>query len=455
MRSILTFTIDPHDAKDFDDAISFRKLKNGNYEVGVHIADVTHYVKPDTALDKEALLRATSVYLPDRVLPMLPEKISNELCSLRPHEDKLTFSVIFQLNEKAAVQQYWIGKTIIHSDHRFTYEDVQEIIEGKEGKYRPEIVTLHGLSQQIRNEKFSKGAINFSSEEIRFKLNEDGVPVDIIIKESLESHQLIEELMLLANKTVSEYVSKIRKNKAKVPFPYRVHDVPDTEKLKPFVAFASKFGHRFDLSSPEKIALSFNKMILKSAKQKGQEILHTLGIRTMAKAVYTTENIGHYGLGFEFYSHFTSPIRRYPDMLSHRILFGCLDNQIQPIKNLEELCKHCSERERKAMEAERESGKYKQVEFMQQYIGDEFDAVISGVAGFGFWAQTLPHKCEGLVSMSNLIDIDEFVYVESDYALIGKRTKLKLQMGQTIRIRIAAANLTKKQLDFEWIPTRP
>lgn len=451
MRGWLTFTIDPVDAKDFDDAISFKKIKPNLYEIGVHIADVTHYVKPNTALDLEAYRRATSVYLPDRVLPMLPEKISNELCSLRPNEDKLTFSVVFQIDDDANVKDYWMGKTIIHSDRRFTYEEVQEMIEGREGDHKAVIMLLHQLSQKMRREKFAKGAINFISEEVRFKLDEQGVPVDIIIKENLESHQLIEEFMLLANKSVSEYVSKIRRNKEPIPFPYRVHDVPDLDKLKQFAAFAGKYGHRFDLSSPERIASSFNKMILDSAHDPAQEILHTLGIRTMAKAVYTTENIGHYGLGFEFYSHFTSPIRRYPDVLSHRILYNCLENNIRPIRNLEELCAHCSLQERKAMDAEREANKYKQVEFMKKFIGQEFDAVISGIAGFGFWAQSLPHKCEGLVSVNNLLDVDEFVYVEEDYALVGKHTKMKFQMGNTIRILVAGANLKKRQLDYELV----
>jgi len=451
IRDILTFTIDPADAKDFDDAISFRLLKNKNYEIGVHIADVSHYVKPNTALDAEALQRATSVYLPDRVLPMLPEKISNELCSLRPNEDKLTFSVMFQINDKAEVQNYWLGKTVTHSDRRFTYEEVQEIIEGAEGDHKKEILTLHTISQKIRKEKFEKGAINFASEEVRFKLDENGVPIDIIIKESKESHQLIEELMLLANRTVSEYASKIKKNKVPIPFPYRVHDTPDIDKLNMFAAFAKRFGHKFDLSSPASIAQSFNKMIIASGEHPEQEILHTLGIRTMAKAIYTTENIGHYGLGFEHYSHFTSPIRRYPDVLSHRILMGIIEKDIQPIKNLEALCAHCSERERKAMEAERDANKYKQVEFMQKFIGEEFDAVISGVASFGFWAQTTAHKCEGLISLNNLLDLDEFKFVEEEYALVGKRSTLKFQIGDAVKIRVAGANLAKKQLDYELI----
>jgi ribonuclease R len=309
IRDVFTITIDPLDAKDFDDAISFRKLKTGDYEIGVHIADVSHYVEPDTALDKEAYLRATSVYLPDRVNPMLPEHISNVLCSLRPKEDKLTFSAIFQITPKGEVKQHWLGKTVIHSDHRFTYEEVQTIIEEKAGLFAEEVLILNDLGQKFRKKRFDKGAINFSSQEVRFKLDEKGNPIGIMIKESKEAHQLIEEFMLLANRTVAEKVSKIKFNNKLVPFPYRIHDEPDEEKLVPFAAFAKKYGHKFDTSSPEAIASSFNQLLKDVHGKPEQHVLEQLGIRTMAKAKYTTENIGHYGLGFVNYCHFTSPIR--------------------------------------------------------------------------------------------------------------------------------------------------
>lgn len=454
-RKIFTITIDPADAKDFDDAISIRKLKNNHYEIGVHIADVSHFVTPEDALDKEAYNRATSVYLADRVLPMLPEKVSNELCSLRPHEDKLTFSVVFEISPDAQIKNTWIGRTAIHSDHRFTYEEVQEIIEAEDGMHAEQILTLNNLSQQLRKRRFVNGAINFSSEEIRFKLDENAFPIGVEIKESKEAHQLIEEMMLLANKAVAEYASKIKINKKPLPFPYRVHDVPDDEKLKLFVAFAAQFGYKFDISSPSGIAHSFNEMLQRVKGRPEQLVLEQLGIRTMSKAVYTTENIGHYGLGFEDYCHFTSPIRRYPDMMVHRIIAECLAGQPRADKILEKKCHHCSDRERKAMEAERSANKYKQVEYMQQFIGDDFDAVISGVARFGFWAETLDAKCEGMVSIQSLQDIDEFVYTDSEYALMGIRTREKFRMGDTVKIKVVAANLDKRQLDYELVNEHP
>jgi len=450
-RDILTVTIDPHDAKDFDDALSFRLLKNGNYEIGVHIADVSHYVEPDTSLDKEAYDRATSVYLPDRVAPMLPERISNELCSLRPREDKLTFSAIFQITPKAEVKQYWLGKTVIHSNHRFTYEEVQEIIEKGEGLYQEELLTLNTLAQKFRAQRFKKGAINFSSQEVRFKLDEKGKPIGIIIKESKEAHQLIEEFMLLANRIVAENVGKIKFNKTDLPFPYRVHDTPDEMKLMPFVEFARKYGHTFDTKTPEGIAASFNQMLKDVQGKPEQHVLEQLGIRTMAKAIYTTENIGHYGLGFQHYCHFTSPIRRYPDVLVHRILFDVLNGKIEPEKKLEQKCKHCSEKERSAMEAERAANKYKQVEYMREFLGEEFEGVISGVAAFGYWVETIEHKCEGLVSISSLQEYDDFRLVEGDYSLVGLRSGRKFMMGDKVRIKVVAANLTKRQLDYEWV----
>ena len=451
IRDILTFTIDPVDARDFDDAISFRKLKTGVFEIGVHIADVSHYLEEGSILDQEAFERATSVYLPDRVLPMLPERISNELCSLRPHEDKLTFSCIFQITAKGEVKNYWIGRTVIHSNHRFTYEDVQEIIESQKGLYATEILLLNDLAQHFRKQRFKSGAINFSSQEVRFKLDADGKPIGIVVKESKESHQLIEEFMLLANRTVAENVQKYKVNKKAIPFPYRVHDQPDEEKLVPFVAFARKYGHHFNTSSPEGIASSFNEMLVKAHGKPEQHVLEQLGIRTMAKAVYTIENIGHYGLAFEHYCHFTSPIRRYPDILVHRIIAQCLAGTPKVDKKLEEKCRHSSERERAAMESERASNKYKQVEFMRQYIGDEFDAVISGVASFGFWAETIEHKCEGLVSVQSLLDYDDFRHVDTEYALVGRRSGRAFRMGDKVRIKLIAANLAKRQLDYEWV----
>ena len=450
-RDILTFTIDPVDAKDFDDAISIRKLSNGNYEIGVHIADVSYYVVPETELDEEAYKRATSVYLPDRVNPMLPERISNELCSLRPNEDKFTFSAIFQITPKSEVKQYWLGKTVIHSDHRYAYEDVQEIIETKKGIHVDEILLLNDLAQRFRKSRFSKGAINFSSQEVRFKLDEKGKPIGVMVKESKEAHQLIEEFMLLANRTVAENVSKILINKKPLPFPYRVHDQPDPEKLAPFIVFAKKHGHSFDVSSPQKIAQSFNTMLADAKGKPEQHVLEQLGIRTMAKAVYTTENIGHYGLAFEHYCHFTSPIRRYPDVLVHRVLQSIIEDKPIIDKKMEEKCRHSSERERAAMESERAGNKYKQVEFLKGHLGETFEGVVSGVAAFGFWVETVAHKCEGLVSIISLSDYDDFRVVEGDYSLVGRRSGRTFRMGDKVMIRVVAANLDKRQLDYEWV----
>lgn len=451
-RDVLTFTIDPADAKDFDDALSIKKIDDNEHEIGVHIADVSHFVTPGSALDEEGYARATSVYLPDRVNPMLPEKISNELCSLRPNEDKYTFSVIFKINNKGKVKDYWLGKTFIHSDHRFTYDEVQQIIEAKEGKYAEEILLLNQIARILRKERFKNGAINFSSTEVKFRLDENGKPLGIIVKEIKESHQLIEEFMLLANRTVATHVSKIKINKKPIPFPYRIHDTPDEEKLKPFVAFAKKFGYKFDMKNEAEVAKSFNQLLLDVHGKPEQHVLEQLGIRTMAKAIYTPENIGHYGLGFENYCHFTSPIRRYPDIMVHRILHGILENNIHPDKKIEEKCIHCSERERAAMEAERAGDKYKQVEFMMDKLGEDMEGVISGVSSFGFWVETVNEKCEGLVSIKDLFDYDDFRHDEAEYALVGLRTGKKFRMGDKVQVKLVAANLEKRQLDFDWIP---
>jgi len=451
-RDVLTFTIDPADAKDFDDALSIKKLDDHEYEIGVHIADVSHFVTDGSALDKEAYSRATSVYLPDRVDPMLPEKISNELCSLRPNEDKFTFSVIFKINNKAKVKDYWIGKTFIHSDHRFNYDEVQQIIETKQGLYSEEIILINSLARIFRKERFKNGAINFSSTEIKFKLDESGKPIGIIVKESKEAHQLVEEFMLLANRTVASYVSKIKVEKEPIPFPYRVHDTPDEEKLKPFVAFARKFGYKFDMKNEEETAKSFNQLMIDVHGKPEQHVLEQLGIRTMAKAAYTTTNIGHYGLGFKDYCHFTSPIRRYPDIMVHRVLHEILDHSIHPDKKMEQKCVHCSQKERNAMEAERAGNKYKQVEFMMDKVGEEMEGVISGVSSFGFWVETVNEKCEGLVSIKDLVEYDDFRHDDAQYALVGIRTGKKFRMGDKVNIKLVAANLEKRQLDFDWIP---
>lgn len=451
-RKVLTFTIDPVDAKDFDDALSIKKIGDDDYEIGVHIADVSHYVKPDTALDISAYDRATSVYLPDRVNPMLPEKISNELCSLRPNEDKLTFSVIFQIDTQAKIKNYWLGKTVIHSDHRFSYDEVQQLIEEKEGLFKDEILLLNKLAQKFRSERFKNGAINFSSTEVKFTLDENGKPIGIVVKESKESHQLIEEFMLLANRTIAAHVAKLEVNQKPIPFPYRIHDTPDEEKLKPFVAFAKKFGYHFNMLDEAAVASSFNKMLQDVKGKPEQHVLEQLGIRTMAKAIYTSENVGHYGLGFEHYCHFTSPIRRYPDVMVHRVLEQIINKEVKPDKKMEAKCKHCSDKERSAMEAERAGNKYKQVEFMMDFVGDEFDGVISGVSSFGFWVETVEQKCEGLVSVRDLSEYDDFRLDETDYALVGLKSGRKFRMGDLIRVTLVSANLSKRQLDFEWVP---
>ena len=451
-RKVLTFTIDPVDAKDFDDAISFQKLANGNIELGVHIADVSHYVQPNTAIDQEAYERATSVYLPDRVYPMLPERISNELCSLRPKEDKLTFTATFEVDAAGAIVNTWYGKTIIHSDRRFTYEQVQEIIDTKVGDHSEQILWLLDYTQNLRKKRFENGAINFSSQEVRFTLDEKGKPIGITVKESKESHQLIEELMLKANQLIAEKMWQIKIKKEPIPFPYRVHDQPNEEKLKPFIVFAKKHGYAFNIDSPAHIAQSFNALMLASKGKPEQHVLEQLGIRTMAKAIYTTNNIGHYGLGFEHYCHFTSPIRRYPDVLVHRVVQSVLTGNLMNDESMEEKCVHCSERERAAMESERASNKYKQVEFMRDYLGHSFEGVISGVSSFGFWVETIEHKCEGLVSITTLSKFDDFRHVESDYALVGLRTGRQFNMGDKVTIKVVAASLDKRQLDYEWDP---
>jgi len=450
-RGITTFTIDPVDAKDFDDALSIRKLDNGHYEVGVHIADVSHYVPPGSALDKEAFRRSTSVYMVDRVLPMLPEKLSNMVCSLRPNEEKLCYAAVFEMDDRAQVHKRWFGRTVIRSDRRFTYDEVQEIIEGKEGDFKKEIFTLNELSRILRKEKFKNGAIAFETVEFKFLLDIDGVPLDVIPKERKEAHMLIEDFMLLANREVAQYVGKPRANKKVRPFVYRVHDQPNPEKLADFARTAKTFGYDFKYDTPQIAAESLNKLMKAIKGKPEQDILEKLAIRSMAKAVYTTKNIGHYGLGFEYYTHFTSPIRRYPDIMVHCLLDDELHNRKAVDRDeLESKCRHCSWMEVKAIEAERESVKYKKVQFMMNKVGEEFDGIISGVVAFGLFVELLDSRAEGLVDIDSL-NHDFFVYNESNHALIGSETGIMYRLGDKVRVKVMKADLQRRRLDFKLV----
>lgn len=450
-RSTTTFTIDPVDAKDFDDALSFKTLSNGNLEIGIHIADVTHYVQPNSSIEKEAVSRATSVYLVDRVIPMLPEVLSNVVCSLRPHEDKLCYACIFEMDQDFKVVRHRIGRTIIHSDRRFTYEEVQEILEGAEGDFKAELLQLNTIAQFLRKKRLKSGSIAFDKVEVRFKLDEQRAPVGVILKTQKDAHKLIEEFMLLANQTVAQSIGQPRKKGEPVqPFVYRIHDTPDPEKLKTFSTFIKRFGYDYHFSQGN-IADNLNELLQKVQGTHEENTIETMAIRTMAKAVYTTENIGHYGLGFSYYSHFTSPIRRYPDMMVHRLLtqYAERDHKVN-VDHLEDQCKHSSEMEQQATNAERDSTKYFQVLFMQGTEGKEFDGFVSGLSEWGIYVEIEDNHCEGMIRLRDLSG-DYFTFDEENYRVVGHNTGKTVNLGDKLRIQVKEADLVRRRLDFELV----
>lgn len=450
-RGVTTFTIDPADAKDFDDALSIKKLDNGNWEIGVHIADVTHYVTPGSILDKEAYERATSVYLVDRCVAMLPERLSNGICSLRPNEEKLCFSTVFEMDPLARVVNHWIGRTIIESDRRYAYEEAQEIIEGLDGDFYQEIRTLNELAQIIRKKRYKQGAIDFDREEVKFEIDEHGKPLSVYFKRAKESNKLIEEFMLLANKYVAASVGSVAENQKAKTFVYRIHDVPNPDKLENFNRFISRFGYSIKTENRKSVTSSLNQLLADVKDKPEENLLETLAVRSMAKAVYSVNNIGHYGLAFDHYSHFTSPIRRYPDMMVHRLLQHYFDKGKSVDADIyETMCKHCSDMENVAANAERASIKYKQVEFMSDKIGEDFWGTISGVTEWGIYVELDENKCEGMVSIANLED-DFYEFDEKNYSIVGRKHRKIYQLGDHIRVKLVKANLVAKQIDFEMI----
>ena len=452
-REILTFTIDPFDAKDFDDALSIRKLSNGNHEIGIHIADVTHYIRPNTLLEEEARDRATSVYLVDRTIPMLPEKISNELCSLRPFEDKLTFSAVFELDDNAHIKKEWFGKTVIHSNRRFTYEEAQERIENKSGDFFAELISLNNLALKLKVERFMRGSINFETTEVKFDLDEKGKPIGLKTKERKDAHKLVEEFMLLANKKVAEFIYKMKKGKTKNTFVYRTHDYPDIEKLNSFSVFAKKFGH--DLKVEEAaISRSLNNLIEDIEGKPEQNVLQTLAIRSMAKAKYTTESRGHFGLAFPHYTHFTSPIRRYPDMMVHRMLLHYIgDGQSLSDVPYEKKCQHSSQMEKRAADAERASIKYKQVEFMETMLNQEFEGIVSGVTEWGIFVEIISTKCEGMARLSDLRD-DYYIHEPEQYRVVGQSNGNTITLGDTVHVKVLKTDINRRTIDLEMLNSK-
>ncbi|MBB2145180.1 ribonuclease R [Pedobacter sp. LMG 31464] len=450
-RETVTFTIDPADAKDFDDAISFKKLPNGNYEVGVHIADVSHYVKPNSALDKEAYERATSVYLVDRVIPMLPERLSNGVCSLRPNEDKLCFAAVFELDNEANIKSEWFGRTTIHSDRRFSYEEAQEVIETKAGDYAEEILKLNELAYILRDRKFKNGAISFESTEVKFKLDERGKPIGVYVKERKDAHKLIEDFMLLANKKVAEFIAKKGNGNNKYTFVYRSHDSPNLENLNNFAAFASRFGYKINTKTDKDIAKSLNYLMEDVEGKKEQNMLTQLAIRSMAKAIYTTKKTSHYGLAFDHYTHFTSPIRRYPDVMVHRLLALYLDGgRSANAEEYETASSHSSAMEKRASDAERASIKYKQAEYLEDNIGSLYTGIISGVTEWGMYVEISENKCEGMIRLRDITD-DFYVWDEKNYCIVGQRKHKKYQLGDEVQVKVKKVDLSKRQIDFSLI----
>lgn len=447
-REVLTFTIDPEDAKDFDDALSFEYLPGGIYRIGVHIADVTHYVHPDSALEKEAFDRATSVYLVDRTIPMLPERLSNGLCSLRPNEDKFTFSAVFEMDADANIKKEWFGRTIIHSDHRFTYEGAQEVIESGKGTFAKEIKTLNDLAHKLRKQRFNHGAVNFETTEVKFKLDERGKPLAVIPKERKDAHKLIEEFMLLANRQVARFVYNMKKGEERNTFVYRTHDNPDPEKLQNFAVFAKQFGHKLNVEGSG-VSRSLNKLMDEVEGKPEQNVLQSLAVRTMAKAKYTTEAKGHFGLAFDHYSHFTSPIRRYPDMMVHRLLQHYLDKgKSVSKKDYEEKSLHSSEREKRAADAERASIKYKQVEFMSMMDKNKvYDGLISGVTEWGIFVEIIETKCEGMIRMADMDD-DFYEFDEKSFSVIGRRRRKIYTLGDPVRVKIKKTDVDRRTIDL-------